>query len=129
MKFIVSFLSFCKGIAEYFTDSVSPRKIKSTPYTDITAWEYKLMYKSICTDNHLICTNCESHFLKQVPDKFINASKYFYCEICGQLYLFRRPNNHTRFNRYSIENYGIDRNFIELDVIRYKKLSKIKSKI
>jgi len=129
MKFIKGLANFFSGMGSYVMDSIHPKKIKSSIYTDITAWEYELMYESICKDNRIICTNCESHFLKGLPDQYINSSIYYFCEICGQLYLFRKPKNSTRFNRFSVENYGIAPELINLDIVRYKKLSKIKSKI
>lgn len=110
----------------FLSDLFFIKKIKSEgTYDIITNWELINIFKSIKKNNRINCPNCEEHYLIvfENSDKF---NKILYCEFCGQTYIFKNIINN--FSKLLIINNGKNDQFINFDVIRYKKIKKVINK-
>lgn len=107
---------------KYLFNNFFIKKNKSDLYYPSTNWELHYIYNSIKKSNKMGCPNCENHYLifyKQDCD-----NKIYYCEFCGQTYIFRKLIINS-FCKLLIINTGKMDNLINQDVIRYKKLKKV----
>lgn len=112
---------------KFLFDLFFVKKIKSEgSYDIITKWELNYIFKSIKQYNRINCPNCEEHYLitfKHLDD----FHKILYCEFCGQSYIFKNEII-NKFNKLVIVNIGKNDQFINFDVIRYKKIKKVINK-
>ena len=110
---------------KFFKSIFITEKVKSNGDNhSITDWEFKLIYESIKNHNKLICPNCESNSLKRKNYDFTEQFT-LYCDFCGQNYHVFTSENMLTFTKGNFINQGINENFINLDVVRYKKLTKV----
>lgn len=113
----------------FFIDLFFTRKIKSKgEYDSLTNWEMEFMFKSIKKDNKMMCPNCECHHLKHFEENNFRKRMVLYCEFCGNWYLVNNKDINI-FSRYNIENCGKSNELVNIDVLRYKKLEKIKGNV